>query len=121
MYQEVDHLRLINMDFEVKYAGRVGVDAPVAGPSSPAFEERRMAFPKISPHHQAWLDAHPHRTATWLRSMVADGFDVHHVDGNRENNDSTNLVLIERRDHSLLHYGHRNFNTVSFLSSDGER
>lgn len=35
--------------------------------------------------------------------MTADGFDVHHIDGNKENNNPDNLVLIEHADHMRLH------------------
>lgn len=54
-------------------------------------------------HHQAWLEAHPHRTVEWLKARFKDGFDVHHVDGDRENNSAANLVLIEHTDHMALH------------------
>lgn len=54
-------------------------------------------------HHKAWLEAHPTRTAMWLVWMIAEGFQVHHVDGNHQNNDPKNLVLIEGVDHHRLH------------------
>lgn len=56
-------------------------------------------------HHIAWLAAHPHRSEAWLRERLADRFDVHHLDGNHENNDPLNLVLIESADHLMLHGG----------------
>lgn len=56
-------------------------------------------------HHIAWLSAHPERSATWLADRIADGFHVHHMDGNHENNDPQNLVLIESGDHMMLHNG----------------
>lgn len=37
--------------------------------------------------------------------MIVEGFDVHHIDGNHENNDPQNLVLIEHTDHMMLHGG----------------
>jgi len=37
--------------------------------------------------------------------MVLEGFEVHHVDGNHQNNDPGNLVLIEVADHVRLHRG----------------
>ncbi len=55
--------------------------------------------------HVAWLAAHPSRTADWLRSQLDDGFDVHHVDGDRNNNNSNNLVLIESQDHTTVIHG----------------
>lgn len=50
-----------------------------------------------------WLDHHPDRSEDWLRARYADGFDIHHIDGDRNNNDINNLVLIEKRDHMRLH------------------
>lgn len=54
-------------------------------------------------HHYAWLSRHPDRDEQWLQQALSAGFDVHHVDGDHGNNDPENLVLIERRDHNLLH------------------
>ena len=58
-------------------------------------------------HRQAWLDAHPERDVAWLLRMAKEGFDVHHIDGDHENDDPLNLVLIEHRDHFMLHSGKR--------------
>lgn len=54
-------------------------------------------------HHKVWLNAHPHRTPAWFRERVKEGFDVHHLDGDSENNDPANLVLIEHTDHMRIH------------------
>lgn len=54
-------------------------------------------------HHEAWLAFHTDRTAQWLADRLADGFDVHHLDGDHANNDPMNLVLIEAADHMRLH------------------
>jgi hypothetical protein len=54
-------------------------------------------------YHLVWLASHPHRTAAWLRERMADGFDIHHLDRNHENNEPTNLVLVEHTDHMRLH------------------
>lgn len=35
--------------------------------------------------------------------ILADGFHIHHVDGNHENNHPDNLKLIEATDHMRLH------------------
>ena len=59
--------------------------------------------PKLPPHHQAWLDAHSDRTAEWLRSIIQQGFEIHHGDSDHENNHPDNLFLIERSDHTRLH------------------
>jgi hypothetical protein len=54
-------------------------------------------------YHENWLEAHPHRTREWLEAKCKDGFDIHHLDGNHDNNDPGNLVLIEASDHMRLH------------------
>lgn len=54
-------------------------------------------------HHAAWLAAHPGRSAEWLAERLADGFHVHHLDGDHGNDDPANLVLIEAADHMRLH------------------
>ena len=56
-------------------------------------------------HRQVWLDAHPERGVEWLLRMAKEGFDIHHIDGDHENNDPLNLVLIEPKDPFLLHSG----------------
>jgi hypothetical protein len=56
-------------------------------------------------YHVAWLSAHRHRSAKWLLRRLAEGFDIHHLDGDHENNDPDNLVLIEHSDHMRLHGG----------------
>jgi hypothetical protein len=56
-------------------------------------------------YHRNWLSTHPNRTEEWLRERLKDGFDIHHMDGNHDNNDSSNLVLIESQDHMSLHGG----------------
>lgn len=58
-------------------------------------------------HHAAWLSVHQNRTEEWLREKFQEGFDVHHIDGDHDNNDPLNLVLIEHTDHMLLHAGFR--------------
>lgn len=57
----------------------------------------------LQPYHLAWLAAHPHRSASWLRERLGDGFDVHHLDGDHANNEPKNLVLMEQSDHLALH------------------
>lgn len=54
-------------------------------------------------HHLAWLDAHPERTMEWLKRMMFEGFQVHHIDGDNSNNEPSNLALIESVDHMRLH------------------
>lgn len=57
----------------------------------------------LKPHQKAWLEAHPQRSEAWLLERFADGFDVHHLDANRANNDPANLILVEMSDHMRLH------------------
>ena len=54
-------------------------------------------------YHAVWLEAHPDRSESWLKERLLDGFDIHHIDGDRENNAPENLVLIEAVDHLRLH------------------
>jgi len=62
-------------------------------------------MPDLAPHHQAWLGLHPDRSEQWLRDRLADGFQVHHVDGDGKNDAPHNLVLIEGQDHIRMHGG----------------
>lgn len=57
----------------------------------------------LGPHHLAWLSAHPTRNPVWLLMMLADGFEVHHLEGKHNNNDPNNLILVEHVDHRRLH------------------
>jgi hypothetical protein len=56
-------------------------------------------------YHTIWLENHPHRSEEWLSTQLKEGFDIHHLDGNHNNNDPKNLVLIEAQDHMLIHTG----------------
>ena len=62
---------------------------------------------QLKSYHRVWLSVHPARSEEWLRQCLREGFDVHHVDGDHGNDDPLNLVLIECRDHWLLHNGKR--------------
>jgi len=57
----------------------------------------------LKPHHQAWLNAHPNHNEVWMLTAISAGFDVHHVDQDKENNDPDNLLMIERDDHMKIH------------------
>lgn len=65
---------------------------------------RVMAKPLAS-YHFAWLSKHPERTAEWLSERLADGFQVHHIDGDHGNDDPANLLLVDGADHLSLHAG----------------
>lgn len=45
------------------------------------------------------------KSIEWLRSAFENGFDIHHLDGNHNNNNPNNLVLIYTRDHMMIHTG----------------
>ena len=45
-------------------------------------------------HRKVWEDAN---------GAVPDGFEIHHIDGDKANNDLCNLQLISRADHRKLH------------------
>lgn len=72
-------------------------------------------------HHEVWLKAHGERSAEWLREMLVRGFDVHHLDGDHDNNDPKNLVLIECGDHMMLHNGATRFSRVVGKNRGGGR
>ena len=76
---------------------------------------------KLKDHHVVWLLSHPERSESWLREMTARGFDVHHLDGDHSNNLPDNLVLIEHRDHLMLHAGTRPEKTMRFLVRKGPK
>lgn len=64
--------------------------------------DRDMARP-LEPYHYSWLRNHPSRTEEWLRERLADGFHIHHLDGNHSNDGASNLVLMDGQDHLALH------------------
>jgi hypothetical protein len=76
---------------------------------------------RLKPYHWAWLAAHPERSQQWLRDRLADGFDVHHADGNHTNDDPDNLVLIEVTDHAKLHLFEAGFSRMSAAEANRAR
>lgn len=58
---------------------------------------------KSSDYRAVWLQAHPYVDAAWLDAKIKEGFNLHHVDGNRQNNTPDNLLLIFGPDHHRLH------------------
>ena len=73
-------------------------------------------------YHKVWLDAHPERTLEWFKERMKDGFDIHHIDGDKTNNAPDNLVMIECRDHMRLHgMNHSRINLKEELVKKQER
>lgn len=62
-----------------------------------------MAQRQLRPYHHAWLSVHPDRDEVWLKEKLCEGFDIHHVDGDHDNNEPSNLMLVEHVDHLRLH------------------
>lgn len=56
-------------------------------------------------YHYAWLSDHPERSEEWLRDRLREGFHVHHLNGDHDDNHPENLVLLEGSDHMMLHTG----------------
>jgi hypothetical protein len=77
----------------------------------------------IRQYRDVWLASHPGRSLQWLNSMFKQGFEIHHVDGNYNNNHPDNLVLIEAADHQRLHgmFGLRNGAFKDRLSERGKK
>lgn len=82
---------------------------------------RSLLVRPLKVYHLAWLKSRPHRSEAWLRERMADGFDVHHIDGDSDNHDPANLVLIECSDHMMLHYCGGPGQTVRYLKKAGPR
>ncbi len=83
-----------------RYRGPVALSAP--GLRYTSFAKVVTTQMKLAEHHAVWLSVHPARTEKWLRAMLADGFDVHHLDGDDENHAPNNLILIDASDHTRV-------------------
>lgn len=64
-------------------------------------------------YRAVWLRAHPYVNATWLDDKIKEGFNLHHVDGNRQNNTADNLLLIFGPDHHRLHKFERRIGLIN--------
>lgn len=53
-------------------------------------------------YHYNWIEKH-NKTEDWLRNASANGFDIHHIDGDYTNSNPENLILIYCGDHAQLH------------------
>lgn len=59
----------------------------------------------LKSYHENWLTIHPQRSREWLKKQLRDGFDIHHLDRDHNNDCPENLVLIECDDHMRIHGG----------------
>ena len=66
-----------------------------------------MRKPRLKSYHLVWLSCHPERSAVWLQERLADGFHIHHADGDHSNDSPNNLLMIEGLDHMLIVHGHK--------------
>jgi len=60
---------------------------------------------RLESYHHAWLSRHPERSREWLVERLAEGFHVHHADGNHGNDAPKNLILVEGLDHMMILHG----------------
>jgi len=66
-------------------------------------EQNNCLSGRLKNYHLVWLSNRPDRTEEWLLRMMDEGFHMHHLDGNHDNDDPDNLVLIEGGDHMRVH------------------
>jgi len=43
-------------------------------------------------------------------------YDIHHIDGNRSNNDISNLIAVPLKEHYLIHYSKKEWNAAHLIS-----
>ena len=53
-------------------------------------------------HHKAYLSKQ-NMTEAFFKEALYNGFDIHHIDGDHDNNEPDNLIMIYSSDHMLLH------------------
>ena len=63
----------------------------------------------MAKYHYVWLESHREYDENWLAQALSAGFDIHHVDGDHDNNDPANLIMVEKSDHQKLHGNHALF------------
>lgn len=56
----------------------------------------------MNEYHRAYLSKGT-MTEEFFLEALANGFDIHHVDGDHNNNDPDNLVMIYKADHFTMH------------------
>lgn len=59
-------------------------------------------FSDVQGHYRATF--HIHRTVyTYYYGEIPSGYDIHHIDRNKANNDISNLLLVTRSEHQKIH------------------
>lgn len=54
------------------------------------------------PKVKKWIFTH-RKVAKKKYRVLPEGFEIHHIDHNRENNKPDNLILLHERDHKRIH------------------
>lgn len=62
------------------------------------------------PHRKIWIEHH---------GEIPEGMHIHHVDGNHENNDISNLICVSPEDHYKLHKAQGDMYAAAFLGVKG--
>lgn len=66
------------------------------------FGERMASFRSLSPFALGWVPEHRLVMARKLGRELSSGEHVHHIDGDKENNDPANLLLVDARIHNAI-------------------
>jgi hypothetical protein len=66
---------------------------------------KSMGFRARLLHRDVWIS---------VNGQIPDGFDIHHIDGDKENNHPSNLEALSKADHTREHSSERGFRTWSY-------
>ncbi len=67
---------------------------------------------------KAWLTKHPNVSQQWLVGAQSEGFELHHIDCNHDNDSPDNILLIFGRDHKYIHGISSSFGLMANKSRD---
>lgn len=76
-----------------KYIGSIGKDGYIRVAKLKGYKHSKL-------HLYIWMVANGRE--------IPDGYDIHHIDGNKLNNSIHNLILLTTHEHHLLHIKERN-------------